>query len=223
MKATWLQKSGEEKVVIFYNGWGMDAGALMPIRFDGFDVLMLNQYRGFDTKLPVEQLEPYATKILVAWSLGVAFANLHLNGINFSFDKSIAINGTAFPSHETYGIPPAIFNQTLEGWNERNRNKFNLRMYGGKSRSQQLEKTISSIPEIEQKKELQFFKDNLDAFGKTTFQWDVAIVGKQDFIVPYEAQKYYWKKEENTIVAEAEIPHYGFDLWETWDRLIQYR
>ena len=57
MRIVWLNKKNRDRVIIFFNGWGMDENAV--IRLSGlYDLLMVYDYRHLENKnFPV--LEEY--------------------------------------------------------------------------------------------------------------------------------------------------------------------
>src|SRR5690554_4753505 len=131
MKYKWLHKSQNSSCILFFNGWGMDEHAVSHLNSEGFDVCMMYDFN------PLEQIpnifDSYTKLYLVAWSLGVYAAGFALYNSPLHFEKKIAINGTGEPIDDRYGIPEQIFTTTLNTWNEKNRERFNIRMCGGHS------------------------------------------------------------------------------------------
>ena len=94
MKYKWLNKSNNKKLIVFFNGWGMDEKVVSHLSFNDFDVLMFYNYT--DTDKSDFDFSNYEYKILLAWSMGVYVSNIYYETFK-GFDKYIAINGTQYP------------------------------------------------------------------------------------------------------------------------------
>ena len=76
MKYKWLNKEAKNtKVVIFFNGWGMDENVVSHLNCEDYDVLMFYDYNTLDTDFDFDMLEMYSEKNLIAWSMGVMVGN----------------------------------------------------------------------------------------------------------------------------------------------------
>lgn len=212
MQFNWLNQQNNASLILFFNGWGMDAGVIKSLSCDGFDLLEINDYSTC-TALPA--LPEYDRVILIAWSLGVvAAAQCEINS-----DVAIAINGSLRPIDETFGIPPAIFQGTIDNWHERGRNKFNRRMCGDRETLAHFN-THSPCRTVEaQQQELIAIRDAVQNQPEPANIFDVAMVSSGDRIMPATAQTAYWKREK-TAVVELDASHYLFNRWNSWKELI---
>jgi pimeloyl-[acyl-carrier protein] methyl ester esterase len=216
MKKIWLNKSSNTTCILFFNGWGMDENAVKHLNTEGYDVCMFNDYSTLNGI--GEDFENYSSIVLVAWSLGVFAASQILAGNAISFAKSIAINGTLNPVNEQFGIPPEIFVNTLNTWNERNRTKFNLRVAGGMQAYKSLESVFPARTVENQQDELRFIYQETLNRDLSVFQFDTAIIGTGDLIFSPENQQNYWKGKSKII--EMNIPHFPFAAFGSWKEII---
>ena len=100
MRTEWLLRTAQRRVVVFFNGWGMDhaiARYLLAHTPEGFGYDLLSCYDYGDPRLAddtLAELGQYDERVVVAWSLGVWAAAR--SGIE-KVDRSLAINGTLTP------------------------------------------------------------------------------------------------------------------------------
>ena len=126
MRIEWLDKKNTGRVIVFFNGWGMDGKAVQHIKGD-YDILVINDYRQLDIEnLP--ELVSYQEIYVVAWSMGVWAAANTLMDWGISYERLIALNGTEHPVNDLWGIPEKIYRLTERGMNAAGREKFMLRM-----------------------------------------------------------------------------------------------
>ncbi len=216
MKAHWLNKKGNKKCILFFNGWGMDENAVKHLAADDYDVYMCSNYSSIEG-IEIYQ-EHYDKVYLVAWSLGVWAVSVAVDPEKVHIDKAIAINGTQMPKNEESGIHPAIFENTLENWDTRNRNKFNMRILGGKEAFAKWNNLLSSRPCEEQKKELENINNQLNATSLSNIKYDCSLIGKKDLIFLPENQVRYWKDKAD--IVEMDLPHYPFAHFTSWNQII---
>ena len=79
MKYKWLsKKQNNEKLLYFFNGWGMDERALnISNIFSNFDVLMFYDYQNLDMDENVfVECQKYKNKYLISWSMGVMISSI---------------------------------------------------------------------------------------------------------------------------------------------------
>jgi biotin synthesis protein BioG len=212
MQFNWLNQQNNSSLILFFNGWGMDANAVSSLTGDGFDLLEINDYSTFN---PMPAVHEYEQTILIAWSLGLIAAAR--SGIKA--DLAIAINGTLRPIDDKFGIPPAIFQGTIDNWHERGRNKFNRRMCGDRETLAHFNSTPPMRSIEAQRQELIAIRDSIRAAAEPTNIFDVAIISSGDRIVPPTAQNAYWR-EQKTAIIELNAPHYLFNRWNSWEELI---
>lgn len=201
MQYKWLNKQGNKNLIVFFNGWGMNEKAVEHLSFGRFDVLIFFDYRTFE--ISDFDFSEYENKILVAWSMGVYVCNYYYEKFK-DFNKFIAINGTQKPIDDKFGIPTAIYNLTVENFNDLSCAKFMKKI------SNKLEPCGRTTVEL--KDELISIRDlKVDKL----LNFDEAIVSTKDRIIPSQNQMNYWKNAKQTDGA-----HYIFDLYTSWEELV---
>ena len=201
MQYKWLNKEENKNLIVFFNGWGMSEKAVSHLDFAGYDVLTFFDYRSFE----IENFDfsKYVKKVLIAWSMGVYVCNYFFD-IFKNFDKFIAINGTQKPIDDNFGIPTAIYNLTVDNFNDLSCAKFMKKI------STNLEPSGRSTQEL--KEELVAIR-NLKIKNYLTF--DKAIVSTKDRIIPSKNQMNFWKTAQ-----EIDGAHYIFDKFKSWEELL---
>ncbi len=217
MNKYWINRNHNSECIIFFNGWGMDQNAIKNLQSGNIDICMFSNYGKFDTIINAEF--NYKKIHLVAWSLGVCFAHKILSYSDINIATSIAINGTPFPMHNDYGISNNIFEKTLSNWDERNKKKFNIRMLGGMNNYKLASELMSQRSINDQQTELQFFYDHIEEFGFGKFNWDFALIGDNDLIIPSLNQINYWNGR--TKVISKSWAHFPFLEIESWKRILE--
>ncbi|MDD4820365.1 MAG: DUF452 family protein [Flavobacteriales bacterium] len=217
MNYRWLYKFIEcDTLIVFFNGWGMTEKVISGLKNEGCDVLVLG---GYDTQnIDTDVFSTYKNVYLVAWSMGVWFASL----VGFSkisnIRKKIAFCGTVKAMDDVFGIPKSVFEATVNGLSERSREKFAMRIFGGKKAYDAVGQDILT-PFDESEKELHFWAENASECVDEN-QWDVAVVGCNDMIYSAENQMNYWKNNAARIV-ELQSEHYPFGAYESWKEIIE--
>ena len=208
MKYKWLNKSNNKKLIVFFNGWGMDEKVVSHLSFNDFDVLMFYNYT--DTDKSDFDFSNYEYKILLAWSMGVYVSNIYYETFK-GFDKYIAINGTQKPIDDDYGIPEVVYNLTAENFNEFSKEKFikkitthvDLKKYTTRS-TEELKSELIAIRDLKPEKYLKFNK---------------AVISTKDRIMPYKNQLRFWC-EKDIEITELDAPHYIFNFYTKWEELL---
>ena len=95
MEYKWLNRENNEKLIVFFNGWGMDECVVNHLQAENYDVLMFYDYNRLETDFDFSVLNAYSKKYLIAWSMGVYVSNLFYETLK-NFDKKIAIAGRRF-------------------------------------------------------------------------------------------------------------------------------
>lgn len=212
MEYIWLNKKEDnKKIIIFFNGWGMNETPVKHLKASDSDVLMLFDYRDFNFNLSQFDLSKYEKKYLICWSMGVYASCLFYDFLN-DFDKKIAINGTTKIIHNDYGIPEKIYKVTVKFLNEDSCDKFIKNMFdNGKLNPNititktlpELKEELISIQNIKLDKELNF---------------DKAFVSLNDKIVPAKNQINFWNNK--TKIEEISATHCPFEEFEQWADLL---
>jgi uncharacterized protein HI_1552 len=204
----------KEKLLLIFSGWSAS-----PLLFKGIeadedtDIWIGYNYQNLAF---TDDLSGYREIRIIAWSLGVWAASIILDKQQASLpiNGAIAINGTPYPVHDTYGIPETIFRGTLENITPAGMYRFNRRMCGSKDILQQYE-TIPPRPIEEIKEELHVIYQTYRPME--TSLWTSAILSANDLIFPIQNLRNYWCGR--CPVTEIEAPHYPFYRWKQWNEL----
>lgn len=216
MNKTWIKQKNRARLILFFNGWGMDKSAINHVESNEYDVIEFNDYNILN--FCDGEFRSYAEIYVVAWSLGVFAASLVLANTSLPIKKSIAINGTANPVNAKEGIHPEIFKGTLEGWNEKNRVRFLMRTVGGKRNFEDHRLKFGERLIQNQKDELATLYGYSQNNIETAFYFDTVITGYRDTIFQKENQMNYWKNK--CMINVLDIPHYPFLHFTIWDNII---
>ncbi len=224
MMAQWINWSGSAELLIFFNGWGMDARPFSRLDSSRLDVLMFYDYSNLEMPCDITALtKEYSTCHLAAWSLGVWAAASALSGKPIQFASAVAINGTLRPIDAEHGIAPEIFQGTLDSWNAVTRKKFYRRMCVS------LE-TTAAFRALEPKRDAESQQQELAAIQQAVLRqsplacrnlFDRAVIGREDRIFPAAAQEKFW----TAAVVPCKItaaPHYPFSGLRHWKELIDF-
>ena len=130
----WQVRKGQPRLLLFFNGWGMDERLLGMIEPPaGRDLLAVCDYTDLQGADAVRAaVARYPAADLVAWSMGVWAAATVFGSAGARFDKAVAVNGTGRPIDDEYGIPAGLFHATLDNFSERARDSFFRRMCDGR-------------------------------------------------------------------------------------------
>ena len=111
MKYKWLNKNNNQKLIVFFNGWGMDENVVKHLDTEDYDVLMFYDYNTLDSDFDFSLINNYRQKNIIAWSMGVMVAACLAPLLDFSQGEETctAINGTLKPIDAEYCIHPKIY------------------------------------------------------------------------------------------------------------------
>jgi len=221
MQANWLHKTGKERLIIFFHGWGLDANSLKHLHSKEYDVLLIHQYIDFDCSEDLSAIsQRYAWIGIIAFSMGVSqYSILRQKHQWRSPDISIAINGTLHPVHNTLGIPVEIFKSTLDQFSIPNRDKFFKRMCGGADNFRKFQNCIPQVLPEKQKEELQVLYDRCIHLELGNY-FNSAIISSHDLIFSSVNQFNSWNNSIAKIVT-INGSHFPFFAWNFWDEIIQ--
>lgn len=201
MKYKWLNQKNNPKIILFFNGWGMDENVVKHLDCEDYDVLMFYDYNTLETDFDWDLLNIYSEKNLIAWSMGVMVGGKYLDKLG-ALKQTVAINGTLKPIDENYGIHPKIYDLTIKGFNEKGRKRFIDSMFN---------KTIdiNCNREIdEQHSELIALK-NYQA--NEAFEYNKVLISDNDKIIPTKSQVAFWGIEPN--LKGGHCPFFQFKKW----------
>ena len=218
MKQTFIHRHHTPHLVLFFAGWGMDTNPFKTMETAGSDLLVCYDYRtlNFDEQL----CSGYEEITLIAWSMGVWAATQVLQKQTLPLVRRIAINGTPYPVDDRRGIASATFEGTTEGLNEASLRKFQRRMCGSASASQNFLSVAPQRGVEEPKAELKAIGQQVATLPAATLRWDSAVVGTADRIFLPENQLHAWQGE--TSVIQMDAPHYADALFQWSEELFRW-
>ncbi|MCK5218390.1 DUF452 family protein [bacterium] len=221
MNFHWQIRTHKKNLLVFFNGWGMDSRPFAHLRSGSFDVLILYDYRSLSFPLEFgRDLENYQEIYILAWSLGIwvcqALGDIFPSRPVFS----LALNGTSRPIHPRYGIPPAIFDATLNQFSPAVRENFYGRMF---SRPEEAARFLQNPPERSlsgQREELEFLRQRILAVP-TSGQgqhFDAVLISKPDLIIPTQNQLRFWNDRCSCHLLAS--GHFPFFRWQQWESIL---
>ncbi|MGM9798959.1 MAG: DUF452 family protein [Parabacteroides sp.] len=216
MKIHKLQQGEGRKLYLILNGWSATPELFEALSLPvGADVWVGYDYRSLT--IP-EQFDRFEEVHLIAWSLGVWVATA-LWGKASPFTTTTAINGTPFPVHTEWGIPPAIFEGTLAHLDTDGLRRFDRRMCGDRA-TLQCYQQLTPIPEADKAEELRALYQMIDTTEIDNQEaeafWNRAIISTADRIFPTANQQAYWAGKAEILSIEApHLPFYQPELSES--------
>ena len=220
MKLKYLHKSNKSKLILFMSGWACDEIPFSKIDSKDYDVLMCYDYRNLSNATDIlDELSLYQEQHLIAWSLGIYVSSILFKDYGDLFTNRIAINGSLTPIDNEKGIPFAIFQGTINGLNERGRDKFFMRMCGGRIGFTDFAKHQPQRTVENQKEELICLQNMILDKNITWDIFDKVLLSSQDMIFPFENLEKAWKNKTQKVVLN--LPHFCFSEWNEWDEILK--
>ncbi|MGR6981159.1 DUF452 family protein [Testudinibacter sp. P27/CKL/0425] len=212
MQTQWIISTEQNtRLMLYFAGWGTSPELVSNWQLPpDCDALLIWDYR--DVKLEVN-FSQYSDVHLVAWSMGVWAAEQRVADLPLA--SAWAINGTPHLRDDEYGIPTAIFDGTLQGFNALTRSKFERRMCGSRELLQQYQQ-ITPRPTDEIAQELAAVAAHLPRAKAASIAWTGAIIGEQDQIFPTANQQRYWQQRACLIKTVA-APHFALPFFSGWE------
>ena len=210
MQQIFLQQQHSKNLVLIFLGYGQDKNpfnSLNTVTRDDIAIVYDYQDLSFDESLYQE----YESITLIAWSMGVMIAPIVLSNTAKLF-KKIALNGTVQGIDDTLGIPPSLWQATIDSLTEQTYLKFVRRMCSDTSL---YEEYLQNKPQ----RALESFKSeliSLQAIAKqrkqNNFEYDLAIVGNKDKIIAPKNQLLSWSNSL-VYIKQTEIAHYSLETF----------
>ncbi len=201
MKYKWLNKENNKKLIIFFNGWGMDECVVEHLEPGDYDVIMLYDYNSLEFDFSFVQ--KYSEKYLIAWSMGVMCAS----NFDIEYNSSTAINGTLKPIDNSFGIPERIYDLTLNNLSPASSKKFIRNMF---KEAVELPKINREFDNIKKELEaLRMYNTNLN------FKYNRVIISNEDKIIPTKNQLAFWN-----VLPNVDSGHCPFFKYKKWSELI---
>ncbi len=201
MKYKWVNKGTNDKIILFFNGWGMDENVVKHLDCEDYDVLMFYDYNTLDTDFDFKLLNAYSKIYLISWSMGVMIGSI-FSKILPEVSQTVAINGTLKPIDIQFGIHPKIYDLTIKGFNEKGRKRFISAMF-------------DEPQEVFCSRELQNQHSELIALKNykpdENFKYHKVYISDNDTIIPTKSQIAFWEIEPN--IKSAHCPFFKFKKW----------
>lgn len=216
MKTQLIQTTAQpaSNLIIYFAGWGTPPALVTSLALpDNTDLLICYDYHNLQLEF---NWQAYTKINVVAWSMGIWVAERIMSSI--PYQQAVAINGSALPMHDQYGIPVAIFQATLDQLTPASKQKFDRRMCGNLENYRQYQQFVQSDFNLIHS-ELAWLKQQLEldpSHGLIT--WDKVIIGEQDKIFPVANMQAYWHNRTNIKVCP--IAHYPFAYFHRWEQIL---
>ena len=223
MRYKWLNKEGNNKLILFFNGWGMDENVVKHLDVEDYDILMFYDYNTLDTDFNWELLNIYHEKNLIAWSMGVMIDSIISTLIRplgtFSHQwRRVCINGTLKPIDEEFGIHPKIYDLTIKGFSEKSRDRFIKSMFDTQppfafQAPSPLERDLKNQhSELITLKEICKLAPSLTLpLGEGKSLYNKILISDNDKIIPTKSQVAFWGIEPN--LKSGHCPFFQFKKW----------
>lgn len=240
MKQIYVINENQPKLLLFFTGWGADETPFKQYHPKGMDYMICYDYRTLDFDLSV--FDRYRQVNVVAWSMGVWAGSLILSQIPGDKITSISFNGSTHPIDDQEGIPLATYQATLDGLTPVSLQKFMRRMC-------QDSNAYKALMEITPRRDFDEIKDELkrikeqyfEMYGdysdksiddkvlddmvekyidKYGYNYDYALIGNNDRIIPPENQEINHEEATNLIItncAHYDEPMFRFLLQDAWE------
>lgn len=209
---THFEDNKSEELILFLNGWGMDARPFLMMK-SSRDILYVYDYTFLDLDFDFSK---YKKIILLAYSAGVFMAG-YLKDRLPKCDLKIAVNGTLGLFDPKLGLAEhsldLMENVSLENYMELRKNLIPNESHLKKfNKFQPMRDIDGSLNELAALKKY--------AKKKVEFEFDKVITGKNDEIISYENQKRSWYGHKNT--REITGGHFLFYNFNNFDELVEF-
>jgi biotin synthesis protein BioG len=219
MKSFWLVKNNTNKLILFFNGWGMDEQPFSHLSSNEYDVITFYDYSDFSIDEDIiSEVNEYDEIVIISFSMGVYVGCIASKQFKEA-DFAIAINGTLNPIDDLYGIPVKNFDFTLKTLSDKNLKDFYRNMFNA---DEDFESFWTKRPKRDlqnQKDELLVLKNLISENIEYKNIYDLAIISTNDKIFPPSSQKKYWQNTK-TISVPIDEGHYPFYNWEEWEDIL---
>lgn len=218
MKSAWLHQRRNRCLIIFCNGWGMDANPFLPLGANDYDVLMLFDYNDLTLDEDPELLfQHYQRTYLVSWSMGVWVGQQIFQPWSHRLQGAMAINGTLCPIDDQFGIPGQLYGATLERYSAASRLKFYRRMCRDHQAFDTFLQHQPARSVENQRLELEALQSQVSCQVALEAIYTKVLIADQDLVVPAANQIAFWQGQESLQLKGA---HFLFYRWNSWDELM---
>ena len=210
MQKHWLKRIGAPDLIVVALGWASEPRLVQNIPTEGYDVLVLYDYRTLEP-LAAADTASYGQITLLAWSFGVWAAGRIFGESPVGWDTATAIGGTPRPVSDRYGIPERAFAVTVRSIGGAGTVKFLERMCGTPEILREYYRHRSTRPLEEIYEELLSLRRQALAAPPELPEpgfWTRAVVGGRDAIFPPEQMRRYWNEAGVPVEVCPDMPHY---------------
>lgn len=216
MQSYWFNKQNNKKLIIFFGGWSFDFNPFKFLECLDYDVVMFYDYTTLSFDI---DFSGYDEIFLIGWSMGVFIAS-YLRDKLPDFKSAIAVNGTAFPVDDEYGIPLKPFALSLMHAETGLKGKFTrnvfvdenlLKLYEKTPVERTIENRVSELVKLDEL--IKSYKFQYIPF------YTKAIVGLKDKIIPTKNQLNFWNKF-GVDILEIDCGHFPFYNYKSWKEIL---
>ena len=216
MQTAWLHHNNHRECILFLAGWGMDPTPFQSLPAGDCDLYMVYDYRQL-RPISLDCFAGYERLHLIAWSMGVWVAAHLLADQAASFASCTAIGGTLTPVDKQRGIPPEIYADMADNFNQETLESFYRNMFDSE---EQLALFLANRPQRgldELHTEMVAFRNWFHQYGEASDLFTQKIVTSRDRIFSGRNQLRAWGKDCSTV---RNWPHFPFSLLADWRDLL---
>ena len=220
MRFEWLSHQKRNNLILFFSGWGVGWRPFSDLKSNCSDVIIIYDYTESALDLNLEKLcREHLSVTLIAWSMGVAMANVVCHPFSDLFKKAIAINGTISPVHEMFGISPEVMEKTIQNLSNGGLAKFYKRMCGNNSTHIKFNTLHDDFEGLDEELKVLYSRFNCILPEENIFK--MAFIGKKDRIFSPSCQLSSWTHWQ-TNQRLLDEPHFPFFSWKNWEDITEY-
>ncbi len=214
MRTDW-KINGKDSLILFFSGWAMDPHPTSHLVSEHSDVCTCFDYSTLETDR-ADRWARYGTIHLVAWSMGVWAAERVLAAHGITPRTATAVNGTPYPVHDRWGIPPETVRATCENLSPAALLRFFRRTVGGAGAIKRLSDRLPRREALQARGELEAILRESERVTER-IRWDKALLSTRDAVFPPDNLREYWNGRTRTLWLDE--PHYPFPRYRTWEEL----
>jgi biotin synthesis protein BioG len=222
MKTYIHRKDGNTELVVIFGGWLTDENTFLPLCDDSFDVIIIHNY-SYDPPFIIPGNNKYDKITLIGWSLGVWAAEYFVPKLNIKPNISIAINGTPYPFHDTFGLPVEKIDTYLESVDYDKVRELHLKSFGNTRGFDNNYDKISNHLIKSSLLEIRWLYNRIMEQEKPSLKWDYSITSKDDKLIPDENIDNYWESAKKTKIIRIDKSIYQMEkYWKSFNGFIEY-
>lgn len=210
MKFAWINRQpSARRLILIFAGWGMDEKPFAGISKPGYDIAVIWGLLDDEFPIPATTIEHYDETCILAWSFGVFQASRILPRLSLpNVTLTLAVNGSPWPVHASYGIPPSIFSATVENLSPASLSRFYRRMAGNSETFRRFNASCPDRSVDELRAELLRVASLASSEEPpASFVWDRVLIGERDSIFPPGNLKNAWSESTSAIYVDPALPH----------------